>query len=90
MPRSRGRRQHRTEEHWRTILGRFESSGLGAAEFCRRDGIPLSSFQRWRQRVPLDGSARFVELVPPTPAVAAAYWSIEVVLPNGTCLRFRE
>jgi len=40
----------RTEEQWIEILRRFDSSGLSAREFCSRDGVPLSSLQRWQRR----------------------------------------
>jgi hypothetical protein len=91
MPRDRRHRQRRTEAEWAEILGRFQASGLGRREFCRREGLALSSFQRWRDRV-RRRSARsaFVELVPAsTPARAKSDWALELSLPNGVCLRLR-
>lgn len=93
MPRDRRHRQRRTEAEWAEILRRFKASGLGRREFCRREGLALSSFQRWCHRAdrPSDRSA-FVELVPsstPAPAVRKSDWELELSLPNGVCLRLR-
>jgi hypothetical protein len=91
MPKSRSSRRRRTEAQWSEILGRFESSGLDAIEFCRREGLALSSLQRWRRRQDSATAAEFVELVPTTtPATPSpSAWSFDVGLPNGVCLRFR-
>jgi hypothetical protein len=90
MPRSRSRRKRRTEAEWIEILRRFESSGLPSRGFCRREGLALSSFQRWRRRLGSVAAADFVELVPTSsPSVPAARWSLDVSLPNGVALRFQ-
>lgn len=39
----------RDAAEWRALVGRYESSGLPQAEFCRDAGVALSSFTRWRQ-----------------------------------------
>lgn len=78
----------RTREEWREILTQWEKSGLGVGEFCRKQEIQLSSFQRWQQK--LNGSSgkdAFVALTPaPQPA---SLWSLEVTLPNGGKLHFQ-
>ena len=56
-------RVRRTQEQWSKILRRFESGKLVPREFCRREGLPLSSFQRWRRRLGSSPAAEFVELV---------------------------
>jgi len=90
MPKSRTGRVRRTEKQWTKILRRFESSGEGSRQFCRREGLALSSLQRWRQRLGTTSATRFVELVPGGPAEATAMsWSLEVSLPHGVSLRFR-
>jgi transposase-like protein len=90
MPKSRKRRVRRTEKQWTEILRRFEASGEGLQQFCRREGVALSSFQRWRQRLGKNTPARFVELVPTVAVESSAMnWSLEVSLPNGVSLRFR-
>lgn len=90
MPKSRSHRKRRSEAEWTGIFREFESSGLGSREFCRRRGLALSSFQRWRGRLVGVGAADFVELVPTsTISASPASWSLEVALPNGVSLRFR-
>ena len=90
MPRSRSRRKRRTEAEWTEILRRFESSGVTQREFCRREGLALCSFQRWRRRLGSVASTDFVELVPAvTPSEATLNWTLDVALPNGVCLRLR-
>jgi hypothetical protein len=42
------------EEHraWRgEQIARWQSSGLTQVAFCKREGISLKSFQRWRRRL---------------------------------------
>lgn len=90
MPKSRSHRKRRSEAEWTEILRGFESSGLSSREFCRRRGLALSSFQRWRGRLGRVGAAEFVELVPTsTLSASPASWSLEVGLPNGVSLRFQ-
>lgn len=90
MPRSRSRRKRRSEAEWTEVFRRFESSGLSSREFCRRQDLALSSFQRWRSRLGRVAAAEFVELVPTsTVSTPPATWSLDVALPNGVCLRFR-
>ena len=89
MPRN-DRHKRRSKAEWTEILRRFESSRLSSQEFCRRERLALSSFQRWRRRLGRVSEAEFVELVPTsTVAPPPTSWSVEVALPNGVCLRFR-
>jgi hypothetical protein len=85
------RRRRRNRSEWTDILSRFESSPLTAREFCRKERVSLSSFQRWRSRLGSVTPAEFVELVPVgPPAVSpASEWSLDIALPNGVQLRFR-
>ena len=82
-------RVRRTREEWTAILRRFDSSGLGPREYCRREGLPLSSFQRWRSRVGTPSAAEFVELTPSSPEPTTPGWELVVSLPNGVQLQFR-
>lgn len=36
---------------WREVVGRFDRSGISVSEFCKREGLCVSSFKRWRPRV---------------------------------------
>ena len=90
MPKSRSRRKRRTEAQWTEVLRRFESSGLGPHEFCRREGLALSSLQRWRARIDRAPAAEFLELVPTSrPDTSSANWTLNLSFPNGVCLRLR-
>jgi len=83
-------RKRRTAKDWSRILQRQQASGLSRTEFCRREAIALSSFDRWRQRVDPEATrTSFVELVPATPTIREKSWSLEIELPNGVELRFR-
>jgi hypothetical protein len=89
MPKS-SKYKRRTKAQWTEILGRFVSSHLGSLEFCRREGLSLSSFQRWHRQLGSVPAAEFVELVPTsTPSIPSSSWSIDVSLPNGVSLRFQ-
>lgn len=83
------RRARRGAKEWRAILQRFEGAGQGTRAFCRREGVALSSFQRWRQRLDRPAAAPFVELVAAPASAPPVAWALEVSLPNGTTLRFR-
>jgi hypothetical protein len=87
--RERKDRVRRTREEWAGILRRFESSGLDSKTYCRRAGLSLSSFQRWRSRLAAHAAAEFVELTPSSPDSATSGWELEVTLPNGVRLQFR-
>ena len=90
MPKSEDRRKRRTKAQWTEILRRYEESGLSSRQFCSREGLPLSSFQRWRGRINRAPMADFVDLTPPSPSESlSSTWALEVSLPNGVCLQFR-
>ncbi len=90
MPKSRSHRTRRTKAQWTEILRRFESSRLDSREFCRRESLALSSFQRWHRRLGSVAAGEFVDLVPTSsPSVPSASWLLDVTLPNGLCLRFQ-
>ena len=95
MPSSRSKRTRRTKAQWSKILGRFDLSNQDPRQFCRREGLSLSSFQRWRRELSSAAATGFVELVSTsspstaTPDTSPTSWSLDVSLPNGVCLRFQ-
>jgi hypothetical protein len=91
MGRDRRRGARRGKKEWGKIVQRFESSGLAGTAFCQREGLALSSLQRWRHRFGSRGSASFVELVPPKAAAPtiSSGWSLELTLPNGASIRLQ-
>lgn len=90
-------RVRRTETEWRSLLGRFEKSGLSMSAFCRRAKLPRSSFVKWRRRLAgkPSPSPAFVEWVAPPVAaveaedVAGSAAEFELALPGGVVLRWR-
>ena len=45
------------ETRWRGIVRRQMAGQVGAAEFCRREGLALSTFHWWRRRLERPQSA---------------------------------
>ena len=96
MPKT-SRRIHRSPEQWQTLLERHQESGLSQREFCRRESISLSTFSHNYRKVQ-NRTPAFIELQAPAEAQLAEvdaplvaqenHWSVEVVLPNGSILRF--
>lgn len=51
----------------RDLIDRWRSSGLGREEFCRRAGVPVSSFDHWRRKISdADGAGMQVGRSTPT------------------------
>ena len=67
-------RQNR-ESYWRSHMAEWSGSGLSQAEYCRRSGLALSTFQLWKRRLkPQEPSVeeRSIIAVPfPPPSVPA-------------------
>ena len=90
MSKKSARRPRRDKKQWTEIFKRFDSSGLGPRDFCRREDLALSSFQRWRRGLGSVARAEFVELAPTVPSsTTSSDWSLDIELPNGVCLRFQ-
>ena len=64
--------QRKSLDQWRTILADYERSNYTQAEFCRRRGIALSSFQYHRHRQRDHGAPpqRLIEIRPAASALA--------------------
>jgi transposase-like protein len=81
----RSSHQRRSVEEWQSILEAQERSGLSRLAFCRREGIPPTTFDKWKRRLRSVGA--FLEL---TPRMESGPWELEVTLPAGVVLRFRR
>lgn len=44
----KGKGSRRSRDEWRTLLAKFDGSGLGIEAFCRREGVSATSLYRWR------------------------------------------
>lgn len=93
MPRSPQPRRgsHRTEAQRHAFLDRFNNSGLTIREFCRRESLSQSTFQRWRSLAGAPArQSEFIELTPrPAPACSSSQWTVELTLPTGIILRLQ-
>ena len=96
------RRQRLDVDTWRGLFERFDAGELSVAQFCRHEGLCVSSFHRWRSRVgtvteaapPISRfegslpqpSAGFVELGAISQASAAPALDIRLDLGGGVTL----
>ena len=96
---TRGARVRRSEDEWRALFARFERAGQTIEQFCTEQGLGLSTFSRWRQRLRGEGRAEprgcsepvFVELSSPEVAKTdAPGWDVELQLGAGVYLRLRK
>ena len=91
--------ERRTRAQWREMLERFVASGQSREEFCREQGLTLSSFDRWRRalgqpaaaRTLMGGEPLFLELKSDASASARdCDLDLELVLGAGMVLRLRR
>ena len=83
-------RKARSRSEWERILGAYEASGLSQAGYCRREGLSLSSFRNWRNRLgggPCSAPGGFIEVLGPAPESG---WEFELELGSGAVLRLRR
>ncbi len=92
-------RIRRSEDEWRELFVRFERSGQSREQFCADQGLAVSTFSRWRQRMRVQGhedaklssEAVFVELSSTdAPDAVASSWDVELQLGKGMFLRLRQ
>jgi hypothetical protein len=90
-------RVRRSRAQWRGLLERFAASGQSREEFCREQGLTLSSFDRWRRALgrtagggrTVPGSPLFLEVTPQASGTAGS-WDVELELGSGVVLRLRR
>ena len=64
LPRSAGQSQEHWSQHWQRLVAKQEASGLTQAEFCRREGVHLGTFRRWKYQR-LKSAGRQADACPP-------------------------
>jgi putative transposase len=53
-----GQRRRRLDTRsWREVMLRFSEAGTTVSAFCAREGLSMSSFYRWRERLDSVGNA---------------------------------
>jgi transposase-like protein len=74
----------------RSLVRRYQKSGLSQAAFCRKNNIVATTFTNWVRRCAkkMDVGAKFAEIEISAPALAGA--SAEIVYPDGKVLRLRD
>jgi len=92
-------RIRRSIVEWRKLCARFEQSGQTMEQFCAQQGLALSTFSRWRQKLRTDcretaqGSPEsiFVELSrDDAPCAVVSPWDVELQLGKDMFLRLRQ
>ncbi len=74
---------------WEAVMKRQVESGLTGVEFCRREGINLWQFKRWRSSLkPSGGSGRFIQVKTPK-GESPRSGGIEMEFPSGLILSVR-
>ena len=89
MRTKRKRQIKRTEAEWKVIIREFTKNDLTIKDYCRREGLVLSTFKRWQQNLGEKTAAQFVDLSPSVESAGASSWELAVTLPNGVQLQFR-
>ena len=79
-------------QKWREVIGRQRSSGLPVAVFCRRHGIPVSSFYAWKRKLGRAATApAFIEAkVVNGPPAQRSVGTMEVCLRGGRRVRVKR
>lgn len=88
MARAKRRQRRRGQDEWTAIVRRYGDSELSKERFCQREGVSVSSLDRWRKRIDSRPEPDFVVLEPPS-AAHPDRWELDIALPNGVALRFR-
>ena len=44
----KGKGSRRNRHEWRSLLAKFDASGVGVEAFCQREAISTASLYRWR------------------------------------------
>ena len=82
----------RSAGEWRQIVERSKQTDQRLGEFCESEGLVLSTLQYWRKRFRAESRASLPAKRMPFVEVRQAkrepHWELEIVLPNGTMMRF--
>ena len=85
-PKRDSHRRHLPPEERQEVLARYRQSGMTQRDFCRQEGLGLSTLIRWLgdERKPRRQPLAFQEVI--LPATTSA-WAVEVVSPQGWVVR---
>ena len=68
----------RSHSQWRALFAEQESSGLSAAEFCRRQSLCPKHFSLRKKQLNWQGSSAFVQVKPLTDKVVTLTGEVRV------------
>jgi hypothetical protein len=78
-------------QKWREVIGRQRSSDLSVAVFCRRYGIPVSSFYAWKRKLGRAPTApAFIEAKVEGLPAKRSVGTMEVYLRGGRRVRVKR
>ena len=83
------RRVMRGRSEWLEIMKRQAGSGLTRAQFCKEEGIALTSFDNWRSRFKKDRAGEFVQLPASAVATPQPFGGVEIEFSTGLILRIK-
>jgi hypothetical protein len=88
---SRKERNQKGRKYWQRHQQSWAKSGMSQAEYCRTEGISLSSFTNWRSKLTsgFQECSDFVE-VPAISAPISQETHIEIVNPSVGIIRIPE
>ena len=85
------------ESRWRAIIRRQMAGRAGVAEFCRREGIAVSTFHWWRRRLRFGEpdavewiEARGADLPPVASAAARSGAAVRIGAGGGLWIEFTD
>lgn len=91
-------RVFRSRAQWKSLVEKFNSSGLTKSAFCKHHGVTTSCFYRWQKILAEESApANFIDITEPvaratvTEPVTEAHnhWQVELELGSGVILRVR-
>jgi transposase-like protein len=87
------RRLRRSREQWIEIVQQYRQSNCTQAEFCRRNGISLATFNKWIHRLRTETESGFVEVTPnesPVADIKKDGFLVRLTLGNGVVLELNR
>jgi hypothetical protein len=94
IEREKGGARRRNAQEWAQRLQQFEASGQQAKEFCRGQGLALSTFSYWRRRLRRKAEVRtaekLVEVRPAAVRVGLSSCAMRIALQGGIWMEIDE